>query len=263
MTTLAPSTAALSIETVRAPDGCLGYLVVDEDSRTALAIDPRLDQVDRFVELLAARDARLGYAVDTHTHADHLSGVRRLAQRTGATVLAHAASKLRTPARRVAGGDSVSLGATTVKVLDAPGHTPDSLALLVDGHLFTGDALFAGGAGRTDFMGGSASDLFDTLRTFAALPDAPVVHPGHDYVGRPVTTIGEEKDHNPLVREQDRAALVDRLSGAGTPPPNMAAILRHNLSEADAATVAPRELDALRALTPPPLLLDVRTPLEF
>ncbi len=263
MTTLAPSTAALSIETVRAPDGCLGYLVVDEDSRTALAIDPRLDQVDRFVELLAARDARLGYAVDTHTHADHLSGVRRLAQRTGATVLAHAASKLRTPARRVAGGDSVSLGATTVKVLDAPGHTPDSLALLVDGHLFTGDALFAGGAGRTDFMGGSASDLFDTLRTFAALPDATVVHPGHDYVGRPVTTIGEEKAHNPLVREQDRAALVARLSGAGTPPPNMAAILRHNLSEADAATVAPRELDALRALTPPPLLLDVRMPLEF
>jgi glyoxylase-like metal-dependent hydrolase (beta-lactamase superfamily II) len=158
-----------------------------------MAIDPRLDQVDQFIEALRARDARLAYTLDTHTHADHLSGVRRLAERTGATVLAHTASKLRVAARRIRGGERFDLGGTPVMVLDAPGHTPDSLAVLVDGHLFTGDALFAGGAGRTDFVGGSASDLFDTFRRFEALPDNTVVHPGHDYVGRPVTTIGDEK----------------------------------------------------------------------
>jgi glyoxylase-like metal-dependent hydrolase (beta-lactamase superfamily II) len=254
----------LTVETFRAEqDGCLGYLVVDEGSRTALAIDPRLDQVDRFLEVLSARDLHLAYALDTHTHADHLSGVRRLAQRAGATVLVHAASRFAGPARRVQGGARVALGAASVQVLDAPGHTPDSLALLVEGHLFTGDALFAGGAGRTDFPGGSASALFDTLRTFEVLPSSTVVHPGHDYVGRAVTTIGEEQAGNPLLREHDRDAFVARLSGQAVPPANMPAILRHNLGEADAATVAPVELQALRAAPAGPLLLDVRTPLEF
>ena len=178
MTTTAAPTTALAIETFRAQrDGCLGYLVVDQASRTALAIDPRLDQVDQFADAAAARDARVIYVLDTHTHADHLSGARGLARRTGATLLAHAASKLEGPVRRVRGGETFELGTKAVTVIDAPGHTPDSMALLVDGHLFTGDALFAGGAGRTDFMGGSASDLFDTFRAFEALPEATVVHP--------------------------------------------------------------------------------------
>lgn len=263
-TTLVSPAATLTVETFRVPDdGCLAYLVVDGASRTALALDPRVDQVERFRESLLARDVTLAYVLDTHTHADHLSGVRRLAERTGATVLAHAASKVKGSVRRVRGGETFDLGGHAVRVLDAPGHTPDSLALLVDGHLFTGDALFAGGAGRTDFMGGSAADLFDTFRTFEALPDATVVHPGHDYVGRAVTTIGEEKAQNPLLRERDRAAFVSRLSVKRDPPANMAAILRHNLGEADAATVGPAELHALRGQGRPAFVLDVRSPLEF
>ncbi len=264
MTTLTSPAATLTIEPFRAPnEGCLGYLVVDHATGAAIAIDPRLDQVDGFIDALRARGARLTYALDTHTHADHLSGVRRLAETTGAAVAAHTASKLRIAARRVQGGDTFELGGRPVTVLDAPGHTPDSLAILVDGHLFTGDALFAGGAGRTDFMGGSASDLFDTFRRFEALPNATVVHPGHDYVGRPVTTIGEEKAQNELLRERDRAALVSRLSVQAAPPVNMAAILRHNLGEADAAGIAPREVERLQKQGPPPFLLDVRSRLEF
>jgi glyoxylase-like metal-dependent hydrolase (beta-lactamase superfamily II) len=197
-TATAPATT-LALETFRAQrDGCLGYLVVDGASRT---------------DAVAARPARLTYVLDTHTPADHLSCVRGLARRTG-----HAASKLKGPARRIRGGETFELGTKAVTVIDAPGHTPDSMALLVDGHLFTGDALFPGGAGRTDFVGGSPSDLFDTFRTFEALPEATVVHPGHDCVGRPVTTIGEEKAGKPLLREPDRAALVARLSAEGTPP---------------------------------------------
>jgi glyoxylase-like metal-dependent hydrolase (beta-lactamase superfamily II)/rhodanese-related sulfurtransferase len=264
MTTLTSPAATLSIETYRADEGCVGYLVVDETSRTALAIDPRLDHVDRYLESLAARRIRLTHVLDTHTHADHLSGVRRLARRTGAAVLAHAASKLAGPDRRLQGGATLELGTRTVTVFDAPGHTPDSLALLVDGHLFTGDALFAGGAGRTDFMGGSAAALFGTLRTFETLPDDTVVHPGHDYVGRAATTIGEEKATNPLLRERDLAAFVARLSTTAPPPPNMAGILRHNLGETDAPTISAGELHALReADMERSLLLDVRTPLEF
>ena len=264
MATLTSAAATVTIETFRPDaDGCLGYLVIDAATRTGLAVDPRLEQVDRFLEALAAHDARLTHVLDTHTHADHLSGARRLAQRTGATMLAHTASKLRGPVLRLAGGATFQLGTKRVTVLDAPGHTPDSLALLVDGHLFTGDALFVGGAGRTDFPGGSASDLYDTFRRLEALPDETVVHPGHDYVGRAMTTIGEEKTGNALFREQDRQALVARLSGTATPPANMAAILRHNLGEAEAATIAPPELQALRAGSPAPFLLDVRSALEF
>ena len=263
MATIASSGTTL-IETFRAPgDGCLAHLVVDEVSGTALAIDPRLDQVDQFQKALAARNVRLTHALDTHTHADHLSGVRVLARRTGATVLAHAASKLRGPARRVEGGATFPVGTTSVTVLDAPGHTPDSMAILVDGHLFTGDALFVGGAGRTDFMGGSASDLFDTFRTFEALPDATIVHPGHDYVGQAVSTIGEEKAGNPLLRERDRAAFVARLSVKAPPPANMGAIVRHNLGEAEAATISPGELRSLLEQEPTPFLLDVRGSIEF
>jgi glyoxylase-like metal-dependent hydrolase (beta-lactamase superfamily II)/rhodanese-related sulfurtransferase len=265
MTTTASDAGLLALDTFRADrDGCLAYLVADDASRTGMVIDPRLDQVDDILAAVTARGIHLAYVLDTHTHADHLSGVRRLARRTGATVLAHAASKVKwAGARRVRGRSTFALGAKTVTVIDAPGHTPDSLALLVDGHLFTGDALFAGGAGRTDFMGGNASDLFDTLRAFDALPEDTVVHPGHDYVGRPVTTIAEEKAHNPLLRERSRAALVTRLAGTAPLPANMAAILRHNLGEVEAPTIAPRELQALREEAAGPFMLDVRSALEF
>jgi glyoxylase-like metal-dependent hydrolase (beta-lactamase superfamily II) len=264
MVSTAIHATGLALETFRSQqEGCLAYLVVDEGSRTALAIDPRLDQIDLFMEAARARDAHLAYVLDTHTHADHLSGVRGLARRSGAAVLAHAASKLKGAARRIRGGTTFALGGNTVTVIDAPGHTPDSLALLVGDHLFTGDALFAGGAGRTDFPGGSASDLFDTLRTFEALPDDTVVHPGHDYTGRPVTTIAEEKAGNPLLGERDRTAFVSRLSGAASPPANMAAILRHNLGETGAPTITPAELQTLRQREPMPFVLDVRSALEF
>jgi glyoxylase-like metal-dependent hydrolase (beta-lactamase superfamily II) len=265
MATIGIIEATVGVEIFRSPEGgCVGYLVVDDASHAAWAIDPRLDQVEELLDTVNARGLHLTHVLDTHTHADHLSGVARLARKTGAAVLAHAASKLKHAARRIRGGDTVLLGARPVTVLDAPGHTPDSLALLVDGQLFTGDALFAGGAGRTDFIGGSASDLFDTFRRFEALPDATVVHPGHDYTGRAVTTIGEEKAHNPLFREHDREAFIARMSVKAAAPPGMAEIVRHNLGgEAEAATIAPLELQALRARIPSPFILDVRSPLEF
>ena len=109
--------ATVRVETFRASDGgCLGYLVVDAASGAAMAIDPRLDEVDRFIEALRARGASLIYALDTHTHADHLSGVRRLAKKTDATILAHIASKLRIAARRVRGGEAFKLGNALVTV---------------------------------------------------------------------------------------------------------------------------------------------------
>ena len=236
---------------------------MDEASRTALAIDPRLDQVDRFAEALTARDLRLTYVLDTHTHADHLSGMRRLARRTGATVLAHAASKLQGPARRIKGGATFELGAKTVtsSTLRATRPTLSPCSWRATSSPGT-PCSRAAPAGPTSWE--AAPPISSTpCRGFERLPDTTVVHPGHDYVGRAVTTIGEEKASNPLVREPDRAAFVARLSAKSAPPVNMAAILRHNLGEADAPTITPGELDALRGAGSAPLLLDVRSPIEF
>jgi glyoxylase-like metal-dependent hydrolase (beta-lactamase superfamily II) len=260
---MAPTAVAsrVSIDVLRSPEGCVGYLVVDGTTRSALAIDPRLDQVTLFQEKLRSRDARLAFAMDTHTHADHMSGVRRLAEATGAQVLAHASSKLKTPARRLEGGATFELGSTSVHVLHAAGHTPDSLAVLVGEHLFTGDSLFVGGAGRTDFMGGSASELYDTFRRYDDLPDTTIVHPGHDYVNKPETTIGEEKKQNPLYSERDRSALETKLASKAPPPANMEEILRYNLGTSDANLVSPAEAAALRSSGA--VFVDVRSPLEF
>ncbi len=263
MTSILLTPTTLTVEALPASeDGCLAYLVVDERTRSTLAIDPRLDQVGMIQERLGAWGWRLEYVVDTHTHADHLSGAWALGQATNALVVGHAASRARRIGRRVSGGDGLELGARRVQILDAPGHTPDSMALLVEGHLFTGDALLAGSVGRSDFPGGSASALFDTLQALKALPPETVVHPGHDYVGRAVTTLAEEVTTNPAFRESDRAAFVARFGGSATPPANMAAIVRHNLGEDQLATIAPTELQALRA-GPGLLVVDVRSPLEF
>lgn len=253
----------VTVDAVRSAEGCVGYLVVDNGTHEALAIDPRHDEVARFQELLRAKGARLVYALDTHTHADHVSGVRKLAAATGAEVLAHAASKLKVQARRLEAEATLDLGRTRVRVIHAAGHTPDSLAVLVAGHLFTGDALFPGGAGRTDFMGGSPSELFDTFRRFEALPDATVVHPGHDYTGRPTTTIGAEKTQNPLFAERERSALEARLASKLPPPANMAEILRLNLGESDSPTVTAAEVGARGNPPAATVLVDVRSPLEF
>ncbi len=251
--------AAAIVETFRHPEGCVAYLVVDPTTRSALAIDPRLDQVDALLGVLTEQDWTLVGAIDTHTHADHLSGVRLLAEETGAVLYAHAGAKLAFEARRVRGGDTIAVGALELAVLDAPGHTPDSLALLGAGQLFTGDALFVDGTGRTDFPGGSASDMFDTLRRFEALPDATVVRPGHDYPGKPTTTIGAARRENALLALQDRAALAAKLDLKGTPPVGVEEVLRFNQGGQAPPKVSPQGLDALLRGGATPWVLDVRT----
>ena len=191
MSTATTTAASTSVRTFKASEGCQAHLVIDDASRSALVIDPRLDQVDEILDAAREAEVRITSVLDTHTHADHLSGVRQIADLTGAALLAHPGSKVSAHSV-LEDGDTFHVGQTEIRVIHSPGHTPDSMSLLISGHLFTGDALFAGSAGRTDFMGGSASELYDSFRRFESLPDETIVHPGHDYVGRPQTTIGED-----------------------------------------------------------------------
>lgn len=253
----------VEIVTFKAKEGCQAHLVIDPATREAMAVDPRLDQVNEIAAAAEKAGAKIRFALDTHTHADHLSGVRRLADKTGAKILAAPASKIDLEAERLEDRSSFRVGETRVDVIHSPGHTPDSLSLRVGDHLFTGDALFVGGAGRTDFMGGSASALYDSFQRFKDLPATTIVHPGHDYVGRPETTIARELETNPLMLEKEREAFVRRMDVKGPPPPGMKDILAYNVKGPDATTLLPVELDALRRLNGDVTTIDVRSRSEY
>lgn len=244
-------------------EGCVAYLIQDVASRAAVVVDPRLDQVEEIVEQATRNGLRVVWALDTHTHADHLSGVRKLADLTGARIAVHRDSKSQLPAERLDDGATLAFGGSELKVIHAPGHTPDSAALLVGGHLFTGDALLVGGAGRTDFMGGSASQLFDTYGKFKALPAGTVVHPGHDYVNRPESTLAEESSSNQAYRQTEREALVQMLGATKPPPENLGTILAFNIEQPVGATVSPAELSLALRGAAPPSVVDVRSPIEY
>jgi glyoxylase-like metal-dependent hydrolase (beta-lactamase superfamily II) len=264
MSTDTSTSARLTVETFSHEDGCRAYLLIDTATHQAVVIDPRLDQVSAIQDSLLRHGAQLIQAIDTHTHADHLSGVHELCERTGAVMLAHARAKTTRSVQRVDPPTAWMLGESNIRLIAAPGHTPDSLAVLADGQLYTGDALFVGGAGRTDFPGGSAEELYETFRRFEALPGETVVRPGHVYSTAETSTLAAERVHNPLFAERERAALVARMGGSVPEPANMLAILRHNMGQsADSATIAVQDAAVLARQDPRTLFLDVRTAAEY
>jgi glyoxylase-like metal-dependent hydrolase (beta-lactamase superfamily II) len=221
---------ALHVLPLSHPQGCRSYLVYDPESRDALALDVHLDLAAATAERLKAEGWRLRYVVDTHTHADHPSGAARLAGWFSAARVAHPKAGhagVSLPARD---DEVLALGRGGVKVRHAPGHTPDHLVLLADGAIFSGDSLFIGGVARTDFLGGDAGELFDTLqRVTGPLADATVLFPGHDYRERTQSTLGEQRAQNPWLQLKDRAEFVRRLTANPPPrPANMDDLLRLN-----------------------------------
>ena len=260
MTTQAIATAGSA--SLRAPEGCVAHLVWDPASGEALAVDPRLDKVEALLSLARERGVRVRAVIDTHTHADHLSGARRLAARAGAELLAPAGSGLKAPVRRVEPGSSFRVGGLEVRVLAAPGHTPDSVALLAAGRLYTGDALFVEGVGRTDFPGGSPDALLDTLEAFEALPPETLVVPGHDYQSRGEATLASLRASHPVLAESDRNVRRARVSGKGAVIPDIRHYLDWNLAPSESGPLPVRAAQAL-ARGGSAALIDVRTPAEL
>ncbi|RMH42624.1 MAG: MBL fold metallo-hydrolase [Deltaproteobacteria bacterium] len=181
------------------------YLLADETTRDAVLIDPVREQVDRDVALLDELGLRLVYTLETHVHADHVTGSGTLRDRVGARTVASVRAGADCADVRVDHGDRIEFGRHTIEVLATPGHTAGCVTYVVrDGDrvlAFTGDALFVRGCGRTDFQQGDARTLFRSVRdVIFALPDHTLVYPGHDYRGYTVTTVAEEKRHNPRLR---------------------------------------------------------------
>jgi len=189
------------------------YLLADEATGQAALIDAVLEQVTRDLGLVGELGLKLVYVLDTHVHADHVTGAGVLRERTGArSVTGNRGASCADV--HLGQGDQLRLGGVTIRVLETPGHTDDSVSFLAEDHLFSGDALTIRGAGRTDFQNGDAGRLFDSItNVLFALPDATHVHPAHDYKGQTASTIGEEKRFNARIAGRSREEFVALMNG--------------------------------------------------
>ncbi|MFP2899369.1 MBL fold metallo-hydrolase [Corallococcus sp. 4LFB] len=195
------------------------YLLGDEATRQAVLIDPVLEQVDRDLRLVGELGLTLTHVFDTHVHADHVTASGVLRERTQATVVGSVGGAACANVQ-VRHGDEVRVGQLVFQVLATPGHTDDSVSYLLGDRVFTGDALLVRGNGRTDFQNGNASQLYDSLtRVLFSLPDETLVYPAHDYHGHLVTSIGEEKRHNPRVAGKSREEFITIMENLHLPKP--------------------------------------------
>ena len=195
------------------------YLLADPETGAAALVDPVLEQHQRDLALIDELGLRLEVVLDTHVHADHVTAANALREKTGARTVA---SLRGAPCadQLVTHGDVVRVGNLPLQVLSTPGHTDDSLSILVDGHVLTGDTLLVRGSGRSDFQNGDAGQLFDSItRVLFMLPDETVVLPGHDYRGFTQSTIGEEKRFNPRLAGKSRDQFIVIMNQLKLPPP--------------------------------------------
>jgi glyoxylase-like metal-dependent hydrolase (beta-lactamase superfamily II) len=222
---------AMSFEQV-ATGGCQSYLVGCTDRCAAVLIDPELTQIDRY-HVLAARDGlRVHYVIDTHTHADHFSATKQIARSLGVPVVMHRESPAPFADMRLDDGDSLALGGMRIRALHTPGHTRDSMCLVVEDRVFTGDTLLIGGTGRTDLPSGDPDMLHDSLfNKLLKMDGALKVYPAHDYKGRSHSTIAAEIAENPRLQKRARGEFVEMMRQLNlSAPTHMTEALRTNMS---------------------------------
>jgi hydroxyacylglutathione hydrolase len=264
--------------------GCASYLIGDEDAGVAAVVDPRLD-VDEYLELARYMDVRIEHVLETHTHADHVSGHGRLAAATGAPIRIHRAAEVAYPHEPFEDGDAWELGSLVVRVLHTPGHRPEHTAfLLVDTRrgdrpwaVLTGDTLFVGDIARPDLAieeAEGARGIFRSLRSaLLSLPDEVELWPGHlggSMCGGPgidmkiASTIGFERRHNAALGIADEDRFVERaLAGLGPQPPNFRAIVELNRGPFVSTMPEPRALSPREVAETGALVVDVRTDGQF
>jgi glyoxylase-like metal-dependent hydrolase (beta-lactamase superfamily II)/rhodanese-related sulfurtransferase len=198
------------------------YLLASRHGGEALIIDPVLERVDRYIQLLRELDLRLVKAIDTHLHADHITGLEALRERTRCITVMGEQTKADVVSIRVGDGDRVGIEGLSLEALYTPGHTDDSYSYIMADRVFTGDTLLIRGTGRTDFQNGDPRAQYDSLfGRLLKLPDETMVYPAHDYKGDTVSTIGEEKAFNPRLQVKSVDDYVDLMSNLHLPNPKM------------------------------------------
>src|SRR5262252_1236402 len=198
----------------------LSYLVADDASHEAVLIDPVVEQVERDVRLLRDHGLTLKYTLETHVHADHVTAAQALKQATGAKTALCRDCNAQGYDRLLDDGDVILFGHEEIITIATPGHTPGSVSYLWRDRVFTGDTLLIGGCGRTDFQNGSAEALWSSItEKLFKLDDQILVYPGHDYKGRRVSSIGEEKRFNARIAGKTREEFLSIMRNLGLPMP--------------------------------------------
>jgi sulfur dioxygenase len=198
------------------------YLIASRRGGEALIIDPVIEKVDRYLQLLHELDLRLVKAVDTHLHADHITGLGALRDRTHCITVMGDKSRVDVVSMRVADGDRLQIEGVDLEVLYTPGHTDDSCCLRMEDRVFTGDTLLIRGTGRTDFQNGDARAQYESIfGRLLRLPDETLVYPAHDYKGDTVSTIGEERRWNPRLQVKSADEYIQLMHNLKLANPKM------------------------------------------
>ena len=198
------------------------YVLVDPRTREAVIIDPVDTHLDAYLRLFEREGLTLRYTLETHAHADHVTSAGLLCQRTDAKSAAPVQCGILPADLQLDDGATICFGDETVRALHTPGHTAGSMSYLWRDCVFTGDTLLIAGCGRTDFQSGDPGTLYDSItgRLFT-LPEATRVYPAHDYHGRTVSTIGEEKRCNPRLARKTREEFVHLMNSLDLPKPRL------------------------------------------
>ncbi|HEY7245061.1 MAG TPA: MBL fold metallo-hydrolase [Xanthobacteraceae bacterium] len=202
--------------------GTYTYLLASRRGGEALIIDPVLEKVERYIQLVRELDLRLVKAVDTHLHADHITGLGALRDRTHCVTVMGERSKVDVVSMRLSEGDRLTIEGVALDVLYTPGHTDDSYSFLLQDRVFTGDTLLIRGTGRTDFQNGDARAQYDSIfNKLLRLPEETMIFPAHDYKGETVSTIGEEKRFNPRLQVRSIDEYAELMNNLKLPNPKM------------------------------------------
>jgi glyoxylase-like metal-dependent hydrolase (beta-lactamase superfamily II)/rhodanese-related sulfurtransferase len=215
-----------------ASGGCQSYLVGCDETCAAALIDPEISQIDRYLALATKHGMRIRYLVDTHTHADHFSATQELARRLEVPVIMHRQSPAPFVDMRVDDGEMILVGDLRLRVLHTPGHTRDSMCLVLSDRVLTGDTLLIGGTGRTDLPTGDATALHDSLfNRLLKLDPKLLVYPAHDYKKQGHSTLQRELAENPRLQKRERTAFVEMMGSLNlSMPTHLTEALRTNMS---------------------------------
>ena len=198
------------------------YIIASGKGREALVIDPVIEKTNEYLQVLKNLELKLVKVIDTHIHADHITGLNELNKRTNCTRIMGEKSKSEVIDLKVNDNENIKLENIELKALYTPGHTDCSYSYLMDDRVFTGDTLLINGTGRTDFQSGSPYDAYDSLfNRLLKLPEKTLVFPAHDYNGKKNSTIGTEKNNNPRLQVSSKDEYAEIMNNLKLPNPKM------------------------------------------
>ncbi len=196
------------------------YLISSGNGREALIIDPVLENVNKYIDILKELDLKLVKVIDTHIHADHVTGASKLKDITKCTTIMGSHTPAESVEIKVKDDEYINLDNLKIRAMYTPGHTSDSFSFLMNNYLFSGDTLLINGTGRTDFQNGNAKDAYNSIfNKLLKLPEETLLYPAHDYKGEKVSTIGKEKKQNPRLQVNSVVEYIEIMNNLNLKKP--------------------------------------------